>query len=71
MLADQSVTVPLRQLVREAEGRLGPIAAAQDPKQFKALTSLSASEVNGLWVLIKAAVATWSDKVRACVRAGF
>jgi len=63
VLADQSVTVPLRQLVREAEGRLGPIAAAQDPKQFKALTSLSASEVNGLWVLIKAAVATWSDKV--------
>lgn len=63
VVADQSVTVALRQLTREAEVRLGPIAASGDAKAFKALTSLGASEICGLWVLIKAAVSTWSDKV--------
>ena len=54
------INTPLRQLLLEAEQKVAPTIG--DSKKFKALARLGASDVNGLWILIKAAVGTWQDK---------
>jgi len=59
--AEQILGTPFRQIMKEAELRVG--ASVNDFKALEKMAStLPASEASASWLLIKAAVATWEDK---------